>query len=346
MKKIAKWLKNARSVALPQSLMPAVLAVVMALGYPGFNLWLALLAVIGVVMAHLAMNLTDDYFDYKVDMLGDRDKVIRQGFRAMTVKYPYLTDGSETIKTLRQAIAQFVAVACLCGLVIFLVRSFSNFSSFGFVISWWIVAIVAATAFLGVFYSAPPFKLAYRGLGEPVIGVIFGPLLMMGVFYSAAGFIDWAIIGTSIPVGLLVLNILYTHSFIEKEGDAASNKMTLARLLGGYRANMIMVYVINFLPYILVILSVALGYLHPAYLAVLLVVPRSVWLCSSLKDFAEGRQDVPEKPYRWLGPMRDWEPVRASGVDWFLMRWLTARNILSAFCLVLIIVKLVLLIVL
>jgi len=53
---------------------------------------------------------------------------------------------------------------------------------------------------------------------------------------------------------------------------------------------------------------------------------------------------VPEKPYRWLGPMRDWEPVRASGVDWFLMRWLTARNILSSFCLILIVVKLILLV--
>lgn len=343
MKKIRRWLKNARSVALPQSLMPAILAVVMSLGYPGFNLWLALLAVVGVALAHLAMNLADDYFDYKVDMLGDRDKVIRKGFRAMMVKYPYLTDGSESVKTLRRAIAQFVIAACLCGAVIFLVRSFS---SNGFVMSWWLVAIVAATAFLGVFYSAPPLKLAYRGLGEPVIGFIFGPLLMMGVFYSAAGFINWAIIGTSIPVGLLVLNILYTHSFIEKEGDAASNKMTLARLLGSYKANLPMVYIVNFLPYLLVILSVVLGYLYPAYLAVLVVLPRSLWLCSSLRDFANGKQDVPEKPYRWLGPMREWEPVRASGVDWFLMRWLTARNILSGFCLVLIVVKLILLIVL
>lgn len=341
MKKIRRWFKHARSVALPQSLMPAVLAVVMALGYPGFNLWLALLAVVGVAFAHLAMNLADDYFDYKVDMLGDRDKVIRQGFRAMTVKYPYLTDGSETVKTLRQAIAQFVAVACLCGLVIFLARSFSGGS---FVMSWWIVAIVAATGFLGAFYSAPPFKLAYRGLGEPVIGIIFGPLLMMGVFYSAAGFINRDIIGTSIPVGLLVLNILYTHSFIEKEGDAASNKMTLARLVGSYKANMPVVYIVNFLPYLLVTLSVLFGFLHPAYLAVLLVAPRSCWLCSSLKSFAAGDPSVPEKPYRWLGPMRDWEPVRASGVDWFLMRWLTARNILSSFCLILIVVKLILLV--
>lgn len=344
MKKIRRWFKNARPVALPQSLMPSVLAVVMALGYPGFNIWLALAALVGVMLAHLAMNLCDDYFDYKVDMMGDRDKVIRQGFRAMTVKYPYMTDGSESIKTLRQAIAQFVIAACLCGLAVFVTRTLQNgfISEYGSVV---IVAIVAATAFLGVFYSAPPFKLAYRGLGELVIGIIFGPMLMMGVFYSAAGCITPGIIAISVPVGLLVLNILYTHSFIEKEGDAASNKMTLARLLGSYKANMPMVYVVNFLPYMLIVGSVVFAYLHPAYLAVLLVLPRSIWLCASLKAFGRGHQDVPEKPYRWLGQMREWEPVRAAGVDWFLMRWLTARNILSGFCMIVIIVKLILLIV-
>lgn len=345
MKKLRRWFKNARSVSLPQSLMPAVLSLVMALGYPDFNIWLALLAIVGVMFAHLAMNLSDDYFDYKVDILGDRDKVIRKGFRAMMVKYPYLTDGSESIKTLRQAIAQFVIVACLCGLVIFVSRTLQN-GFLGEEGSVLIVAVVAATAFLGVFYSAPPFKLAYRGLGEPVIGLIFGPMLMTGVFYSASGCINPSIIATSVPVGLLVLNILYTHSFIEKEGDAESNKMTLARLLGSYKANMPMVYIINFLPYLLVVLSVLLSFLHPAYLAVLLVLPRSIWLCSSLKAFGQGRQDVPEKPYRWLGQMREWGPVREAGIDWFLMRWLTARNILSAFCFIIIIVKLLLLIVL
>src|SRR5574344_2362496 len=99
MMKALKWIKYGRSSALVQSMMPAVLSVVMAAGYPGFNIWMGLLAIVGVALAHLAMNLTDDYFDYKVDMLGDRDKVTRQGFRAMLVKYPYLTDGSQTLKS-------------------------------------------------------------------------------------------------------------------------------------------------------------------------------------------------------------------------------------------------------
>ena len=86
------WLKNGRVGALVQSVMPAVLAVVLAIGHEGFNVWLALIAVLGVECAHLALNLSDDYFDYKADMLADRVNVVRKGFKAYTAKYPYLTD--------------------------------------------------------------------------------------------------------------------------------------------------------------------------------------------------------------------------------------------------------------
>ena len=80
-----------------QSLMPSVVAVVTAIGTEGFSWWLALVAVAGVWCAHLACNLIDDYFDYKADMLKDRQEVVRKGIKAYTAKYPYLTDGSATL---------------------------------------------------------------------------------------------------------------------------------------------------------------------------------------------------------------------------------------------------------
>ena len=59
---IKRWLYNARSFAAPQNLMPSVLAVVLAIGVSGFNIWLGLLAIFGVCMVHLGGNLLDDYF--------------------------------------------------------------------------------------------------------------------------------------------------------------------------------------------------------------------------------------------------------------------------------------------
>lgn len=334
---LSKWLKNARSIALLQSLLPSLLAVVFAISQKNFNIFAALLAVIGVEAAHLAMNLLDDYFDYKADMLSDRDRVIRKGFRAMMVKYPYLTDGSETPRTTKKAIGIFLAIASICAIAIFFIRLEFNTIA-------WMVSIALLAAFLGWFYSAPPFKLAYRGLGELVIGVIFGPLLMSGVYVASSAVMDTQIVWISLPVGLLVVNILYTHSLIERESDKESNKMTFARLLGKDNLAVTASYIFNILPFALIIAAVCLRFLHPAFLAVFVLLPTAIWLCRSLKGFVAGQTDVPKCPPKYLGNMGNWDEIRAAGVDWFMMRWLAARNLLASFCAIMIIVKIILLI--
>ena len=331
---LPKWLKNARVGATMQSLMPSVVAVVMAVGSDYFGWWQAFLAVAGVWFAHLACNLLDDYFDHKADMLKDRERVVRKGIKAYTAKYPYLTDGSATVSDLRKAIAVFCAVAAACGVAVACSRG------------WGILLIAAAAAVLGFFYSAPPVKFCYWGMGELVTGLIFGPLLMEGVYWAAAGVPDWRVLSISLPIGLLVVNILYTHSMIDLEGDAASDKLTLAGLLKSDSAKLTMSWMLNFLPYLCVLVAVGLGWLHPAYMAVVLMLPRSGWLFWSLIQFSKGADFSREleHPRKFLGNMgKDWEGVRKAGLDWFLIRWLTARNIVSGFCLIIIVVKLILL---
>ena len=95
---------------------------------------------------------------------------------------------------------------------------------------------------------------------------------------------------------------------------------------------------LNFTPYLLVVVGVASGILHWIYLAVLAVLPVSAWLVRSLDDFVMHRE-VPIEPKPWMGPMGDFEAYRKAGIDWFLLRWLTARNIVMMFCLVLIVVN-------
>lgn len=321
-------------MALNQSLLPAVLAVVLAVGVSDFSIICSIFAIVGVACAHLAFNLTDDYFDYLSDMHEDRERVVRKGFRAMTVKYPYLLDGSETLASTRRAIVSFLVGAFVCGGIIFILRGFNV----------WILSVVLITAFLGIFYSAPPLKLAYRGLGELVIGIIFGPLLMTGVYCAAAGDFDMSVVWISIPVGLLVLNILFTHSYIDKASDAESGKMTLARLLSCDSLNVAASYLFNLLPFALIVVAVCIGVLPVPYIAVLLVLPRSLWLCRSISRFSKGETGVPDNPPLWLGPMLPWANIREQGIDWFMMRWLCARNILSAFCIILSLVRLGLLI--
>ena len=341
---LKQWLINAREGATAQSTVPALLAGIMAIGTPGFNVWMALLGVIGVKCAHLAMNLIDDLYDYKADMLDDRLGAIRKGIKAYTAKYPYLTDGSATVGDLKKAIAAFGAVAVACGAGIFIFRTLQN-GFCGPQGSWWIVAIAALTAFLGFFYSAPPIKFCYWGAGEAVTGLIFGPLLMLGMSYAAAGAIVGEIAILSIPVGLLVMNILYTHSFIDEGGDKESDKWTLAGLIRSTGWKLAVSAFLIFTPFVTAVIAVVFGWIHPAYLAVLIALPRGIWLMHSLVRFSKGEQSFSARPPKWLGPMGNWDELEKAGLGWYLGRWFTARNLLTLFCFLILIVKVILLIV-
>ena len=252
MKKLKIWLQNARMVSLAQSLLPAILAMIMAINEQDFNIFLAILAVLGVVSAHLGMNLADDFFDYKVNTAESRKELSRQGIRARIVKYPYLTSNESTLQDLKKAIMLFLLFAAIMGGIILTVR-----------FNWLIVLIAFLTLFLGISYSGFPFKFSYIGLGELVIGIIFGPLLMMGVYIASANRLDSSVVLASIPVGLLVVNILFTHSFIDKKADESANKMTFARLLKTNKANLTASVLFNFIPYLIIVAGVVLKYLHP-----------------------------------------------------------------------------------
>lgn len=322
------WMNNARPIALPQSLLPAFTAVAVSYGADDFNWIAAIAAVLGVIFLHLGMNLLDDWFDYKTGSAEAREKVADEGFRGRMIKYPYLTSGEATHKQLLVAVAVFMLIAALMGVVVLLIR--------GAVVLGWVIAALI----IGVSYSGGPLKLGFRGLGEFVIFLMFGPLLMTGVYFAITGTVDFKIFWISIAVGLLVTNIVYSHSILDSIPDRKMGKKTMAHLMGSGRGQIMLSLLINLLPYVMIVLGVSLGQLHPAYLATFAILPVSVWLVGSLKNFVEHR-DGELAPKWWMGPMGDFERFRKAGLDWFMLRWMTARNIVMMFCLILIIVNLI-----
>ena len=135
-------------------------------------------------------------------------------------------------------------------------------------------------------------------------------------------------------------NIVYSHSVLDAVPDAKMGKKTMAHLMKTGRGQIVFSAMLNLLPYVMVLIGVILGQLHPAYLAVVLVLPVSIWLIGSLNDFVN-HKDVAIEPKKWMGPMGDFDAYRKAGIDWFLLRWLNARNIVTRFCLILIIVNLI-----
>ncbi|MDR2140136.1 MAG: prenyltransferase [Tannerella sp.] len=321
------WIRNARSKALPQSLLPAVLACCMASQKESFSVWPAIIAVLGVIAGHLCMNLFDDYFDYRIKGAEFRDVLARKGFRSRIAKCPYLTSGQTGLKQLLRACLAFGAVALGAGFVIFLFR--------GYPVLWF--ALLAAV--LGVSYSGGPLRLSYRGLGEVVIGIMFGPLLMSGVYYSACGQLDRTVAFVSVPVGLLVANIVYAHAIMDYEPDREAGKMTLAVLLKSKRRMLAVLLLLLLAAFGCMAGGIATGGLSPFYLFTFLTLPMAVGLFYLMVEFVRH----PEKqfsPQLWMGPMGDWKRIREFRLEWFMIRWLPARNLLSFFCIIIIVITL------
>ncbi len=323
------WIKNARDIALPQSILPALLAVSMAAVHPDFSWWSALVALFGVVCAHLGFNLADDYFDYRHNDVEARKKVTAEGFRTHMEKCHYIESGEATPKELLMAMCAFLAVAGVAGGVVWWFRG-------------WPVAVLAlAGLLLGISYSGKPLELGYHGLGELVIGVMFGPLLMIGMQFAACGVFDDKIVWVSAAVGLLVTNIVYSHAVLDLKADAQAGKMTFARLLRTRGAMLSFSGLFNLLPFAILIVGVAVGQLHWAYLSVLPLLPMGIYLIYSLAAHLNDKT-IPFEPRWWMGPMGNFELYRRHNMDWFLIRWLVARNLVTFFCLVLAVVNVVL----
>ena len=327
MMRISFWLRSARAIALPQSLLPAVTAVCLAWQEDSFNLLLALIALGGVAMAHLAFNLLDDYFDYLKKGHLIRERIAAGGMRARLRKCEYLTSGEATVRQLLGCIAVFLTIALVCGITIFIYQG------------WVILLFLAVAGLFGFFYSAPPFKFSYRGVGELVIVLLFGPLLMGGGYYASTGTLPSQLWYISIAIGILVGNISYSHDIMDMEADRKSGKQTLCLLLKTRKAIFVASALFIFSAYLLILAGIFCGGLSLRYLSVFITLPHAIKLYILLLQFE--KEDNKQFQSRWwMQPMERWGEIQKAGLDWFMIRWLLARNLLIYFCLIIIVINL------
>src|SRR5258708_27031934 len=150
--------------------------------------WLAL-AIVGITLAHVANNLMNDLFDAEVG--SDTASYPR----ALYAPHPIL---SGMISRRGLATAALGVNLVDLGVLVALTA-----------VRGWPILVFALGAFLlSVAYTAPPLRLQKRGLGEPDVLVVWGPLMVGGTYYAAVGNIPWQVIAASIPYGLLCTAVL------------------------------------------------------------------------------------------------------------------------------------------
>jgi len=310
--KINLWFNIARGYTAPNSIIPYVFAIVLAAKNYHVNYFLSFLGLIGVVLAHLSVNILDDYFDWKKGAVAEYKKLSKQGLVAANNKCFYLEQNLTTPTTVLLVALGMDFIAVLLGLYIALKVGLS------------VIFIAAFAGLLGFFYSAPPVRLSYRGLGEPVIGIMFGPLIMFGAYITAGAFLDELVLISSVIVGILVANIAFVHAITDFDSDTKVGKISFP-ILFKTKDNAIKALAMSYISaYLILGLGIYKGIYPLASVIVFITLPKALALAKLLKN------DDKTKKF-WMGPIENWEQLQKQGLDWFMMRLCISRNLVTDF---------------
>lgn len=180
-----------------------------------FTWWTAVLAVLGSVFFLAGTNFTNDYFDH------------RKG-----------TDGPEAL-----GMAGFIQRGILtpravfiAGIVCFAVGAVIGIA-LCLLVSWELFFVGLASALAGFLYTGWPLHLAYIGLGEVVVFLFMGPIIVMGAYFVQTERWTWDAFIASLPIAFLVTAILHANNLRDIEVDRKSNKRTVATVIGREWAN-------------------------------------------------------------------------------------------------------------
>ncbi|GBC71309.1 1,4-dihydroxy-2-naphthoate octaprenyltransferase [Candidatus Calditenuaceae archaeon HR02] len=245
------------------SFVSATLAAVLAIKLAAFDASLYLLTLAGLILLHAATNMLNDYFDVK--NREDRFDVPTSRYRP----HPLLTGEVGGREFLTMTVTLYGLVVLIAG-VLSLVRGPL------------ILLLTGAGLLASVFYTAPPIAFKYRALGEPVVFLVWGPLMVGGSYYTITGTFTVEPLLASIPIGILVLLVLLANNMRDADYDREVVTTTIPILLGVrrslilYGALLASTYVITILLILMRILSVySLAVLFTTTIAARLV--RTFW---------------------------------------------------------------------
>ncbi len=206
---VARYFAATRPAFLSASLMACLIGFAIA-HYEGIGLdgLLVLVTVWFALLAHAGANVLNDYYD----ALNGTDAQNSERI------FPF-TGGSRFIQNGVLSLAQtrnfgFALVACVAVAGLWLMTHSSP----------QLLYVGLAGLFVGWAYSAPPFKLNSRGVGEVCIttgflAIVVGADMVLRKEGSLAPYI------AGLPYALLATNLLYINQFPDRTADMAAGKM-------------------------------------------------------------------------------------------------------------------------
>ncbi|MCS6963764.1 prenyltransferase [Thermoflexus sp.] len=271
---VSKWLLIVRCCVFPMTLISAAIGGLLAAAAGRFELGPFALSTMGLLLAHAANNMINDYFDLETGL--DTAEYVR----AQYAPHPVLS-GLVTRPQLLRAILLVNVLDAGIALYLTALRG------------WPILAFVLAGLFISVFYVAPPIRLKRIGLGELGVFLVWGPLMIGGTFYATTGTLPPWVWLASLPYALLVATVLIGKHIDKLEQDRARGIYTLPVLLGEPTARALNIGMM--IAFYVVVLGLALTrVLGPWVLLTLFSLPR---LREVIRTYTRPRPPAPPPNY-------------------------------------------------
>jgi 1,4-dihydroxy-2-naphthoate octaprenyltransferase len=218
---LSRWWRAARFHFVPPSFLPAALGAFVAWAADGLlDLRLYVVVLLAVTLNHVALNMTDDYFDYlhSVDQARRREKNPYSGGSGL------LTSGRIAPSRMLTAFCLLYGLTIAAGIYLSAHRGWPVllFGLFGLACSF--------------FYTAPPVRYGYHGLGELSQLVNFSLTIGLGSYYVQTRALSWQAAVAVLPLGLMMFAMITVNEIPDEAGDRQGGKGTLVVRLGSRAA--------------------------------------------------------------------------------------------------------------
>ena len=210
MSKLKCWVEAMRLRTLPVSVAGVIGACGYALCHGRFAWAPAVLCLLFAILAQVASNFANEYYDFK----GGLDRKGRVGPRRG------VTEGDIAPGAMRTAVFVTLAMACAVGL------------SLVYWGGWWLIAVGIIIAAGVLAYSTGPFPLSHHGLGEVAVVFFFGVIPVNFTCYLITGSFGTETAAGSVAFGLMGANVLIVNNYRDRDDDRDVGKRTLAVILG------------------------------------------------------------------------------------------------------------------
>jgi 1,4-dihydroxy-2-naphthoate octaprenyltransferase len=211
-------MRLARIPFLTATVIPVILGAVIAWASLGtFKPVYFALTLVGAMCLHLGTNIINDYFDFKSGC----DAINTEALSPISGGSRVLLENLVKPQDAYFAALSFFGVAAVIGTVLSITAG------------WMVLLLGGIGVISGYFYVT---QLAPRGIGELIVGLNFGPLIVLGSYYVQTQKLAFEPAIASIPVGLLVMAILWINEIPDYTADKTVGKKTLVVRVGRKRA--------------------------------------------------------------------------------------------------------------